>query len=65
MAAEVCSSFKWGEFNPLRCARSLGHEGAHAYVVVKEQDEDLMRLQQLRAKHLPAQMNYFSKVDLK
>ncbi len=28
-----CPSCKAGEYNPLRCAREAGHEGAHSYYV--------------------------------
>ena len=33
-----CEATKWGEYNPLRCARSKGHTGEHAYVVDGEYD---------------------------
>lgn len=36
VAEARCNSFKWGEFNPLRCCREKGHAGEHNYVVSRE-----------------------------
>ena len=33
-----CEATKSGEYSPLRCARSKGHAGEHAYVVDGEYD---------------------------
>jgi hypothetical protein len=43
----VCNTFKWGEYNGLRCCRQLGHEGEHNYVVAKKVREttEAMRIQ--------------------
>jgi hypothetical protein len=38
-----CEATKLGEYSPLRCARSKGHGGEHAYVVDGEYDVDRSR----------------------